>query len=67
MKKRKDKRIEGEYWEEVEVTNPKTGKVSKQRVKITKYKMLADINKSKGVLEELEDTKSDISVDTSDD
>lgn len=67
MKKRKDKRIEEEYWEEVEVTNPKTGKVSKQRVKITKYKMLADINKSKGVLEELEDTKGDMSVDTSDD
>lgn len=37
-KKRKDSRIESEYFEEIEVVDPDTGKVSKQKVKIVRYK-----------------------------
>lgn len=37
-RKRKDPRIECEYYEEIEITNPKTGKVIKQKVKVTRYK-----------------------------
>ena len=34
----KKPKIEKEYWEEVEITDPNTGKKIKQRVKITRYK-----------------------------
>ena len=37
-KKRKDPRIELEYFEEIEVTDPKTGEITTQKVKITRYK-----------------------------
>ena len=37
-KKRKDNRIELEYFDEIEVTNPVTGEITKQKVKITRYK-----------------------------
>lgn len=37
-KKRKDPRIESEYFEEIEVRDPNTGKVSIQKVKIVRYK-----------------------------
>lgn len=37
-KKRKDPRVEEEYFEEVELTDPATGKVIKQKVKITRYR-----------------------------
>ena len=37
-KKRKDKRIEKEYFEEVELIDPKTGEKVIQKVKITRYK-----------------------------
>jgi len=30
--------IEKEYWEEIEIVNPKTGKIILQKVKITRYK-----------------------------
>lgn len=41
-RKRKDKRIESEYWEEIEVTNPKTGKKTIQKIKITRYKAITE-------------------------
>ena len=37
-KKRKDTRIEKEYFEEIEVTDPSTGEVIIQKVKIVRYK-----------------------------
>ncbi len=37
-KKRKDPRIEEEYFENIEVTDPKTGKITTQKVKVTRYK-----------------------------
>lgn len=37
-RKRKDPRIESEYFEEMEFTDPTTGKKYTQKVKITRYK-----------------------------
>lgn len=37
-KKRKDRRVEREYTEMMEVIDPKTGLTIKQKVKVTKYK-----------------------------
>ena len=37
-KKRKDPRVENEYFEEVELTDPETGEKFTQKVKITRYK-----------------------------
>lgn len=55
-KKRKDLRIEHEYWEEIETTCPKTGKLIKQKVKVTRYKAVGEKPVgNKGVTEELEE------------
>lgn len=60
-KKRKDPRIEEEYFEEIEVTCPATGKLIKQKVKITRYKAVGEKKVgNKGVVEEIED---DIDID----
>lgn len=37
-KKRKDRRVEKEYFDWIEVKDPTTGNVIRQKVKITKYK-----------------------------
>lgn len=37
-RKRKDPRIEKEYFEEIELTDPVTGEKTIQKVKITRYK-----------------------------
>lgn len=50
---KKNENIDLEYWDEVELTDPITGKKFTQRVKITRYKSLKV--KDKGVTEELED------------
>lgn len=34
----KKPKIESEYWEDIEVTDPATGKIIQQRVKVTRYK-----------------------------
>lgn len=56
-KKRKDPRIEEEYFEEVELTDPATGKLVKHKVKITRYKAVGErpVGK-KGVVEEIEES-----------
>lgn len=54
-KKRKDNRIESEYIDEIELTDPITGKVSIHRVKVTRYKSAAEKQiGQKGISEELE-------------
>jgi hypothetical protein len=53
MNKKKEDNIEKEYWEEVELTDPTTGKVFKQKVKITKYK--AQDKDIKSISEELDE------------
>lgn len=53
-KKRKDPRIEREYFDDIEITNPVTGEKSIQKVKITRYKAVGapkEIEK-KGIVEE---------------
>jgi len=50
---KKNDNVELEYWEEVVLTDPTTGKKFTQKVKITRYK--SQTNKDKGVIEELED------------
>jgi hypothetical protein len=50
---KKNDNIESEYWEEVVLTDPTTGKKLTQKVKITRYK--SQVNKDKGVTEEIED------------
>lgn len=37
-KKRKDRRVEKEFYEWVEVKDPATGEMIRQRVKVTRYK-----------------------------
>ena len=55
-KRRKDPRIEKEYFEEIEVTDPLTGKKIKQKVKITRYRATgSNPVGNKGISEELED------------
>ena len=55
-KKRKDPTIQEEYWEEIETTCPATGKLIKQKIKITRYKAVgAKPVGKKGVTEELEE------------
>jgi hypothetical protein len=54
-KKRKDNRIESEYVDEIEITDPITGKVFKHKVKVTRYKSAAEKQiGQKGISEELE-------------
>lgn len=54
-KKRKDPRIENEFFEEVELTDPATGIKTKQKVKIVRYKTVG-VKKvgNKGLSEEVE-------------
>ena len=57
-KKRKDARIEAEYFDKIEITDPITGKKSTHKVKITRYK--SAVKKQigqKGISEELEDSE----------
>lgn len=51
-KKRKDRRVEREYYDLIEVTDPVTGKIIKQKVKITKYKTKSDKPKYKPAVTE---------------
>jgi hypothetical protein len=48
---RKDPRIESEWLEDVEITDPKTGKKQIHRVKVTRYKPAKD-DRAKGIFEE---------------
>lgn len=50
-KPRKDPRIESEWFEDVEITDPKTGKKQIHRVKVTRYKPVKD-ERAKGIFEE---------------
>ena len=59
-KKRKDPRVECEYEEEVELTDPETGKKFKQKVKITRYKAVGKKPVgNKGIAEELEEIEQE--------
>lgn len=61
-KERKDPRIECEYFEDVEVIDPATGKKIIQRIKVVRYKTVKN-ESSKGVLEEeVEDLKRTLDV-----
>jgi hypothetical protein len=55
--KRKDPRIECEYFEDIEVVNPKTGEKTIQKVKVTRYKAAGGPKElgNKGVSEEIEE------------
>lgn len=61
-KKRKDPRIEQEYFEDIEVTNPKTGEKIIQRVKITRYKYTGGPIEpgNKGISQDLDLEDSDL-------
>lgn len=61
-KKRKDRRVEQEYFELIEVKDPSTGEIIKQRVKITKYKTKGDRVKFKPVITE-EDLGYELAAD----
>ena len=50
-KTKRDPRIESEYFEDIEMTDPLTGKKIIQRVKVVRYKTVKS-ESSKGVLEE---------------
>lgn len=53
-KKRKDNRIEMEYTDEIELTDPETGKITIHKVKVTRYKSAAEKQIGlKGISEEL--------------
>lgn len=55
-KKRKDPRIESEYFEEIEITNPITGKKETHKAKITRYKAVGEkLIGNKGVSDELDE------------
>lgn len=51
-KKRKDRRVEREYFDLIEVVDPSTGEIIKQRVKITKYKTKGSMHRSKPAVTE---------------
>jgi hypothetical protein len=61
-KKRKDPRIEKEWFEEIEVTDPVTGEVVKQTVKVVRYKATGGPKPvgNKGILEEIESEDYDL-------
>lgn len=61
MSQKKTDDIEKEYFEEVELTDPITGKRFKQKVKIIRYKTQNADKKS--VLDELEDDSAGIATD----
>jgi hypothetical protein len=54
-RKKKDKNIEKEYWEEIELLDKATGKMIKQKVKIVRYKAVIENKNKKSILEELGD------------
>ena len=57
-KKRKDSRIESEYLDEIEITDPITGKKSMHKVKITRYKSAIEKQiGQKNISEELENNE----------
>lgn len=64
-KKRKDPRIECEYFEDMEITDPKTGQKTIQKVKITRYKAAGGPKEfgNKGVAEEIEEEQFDFNWD----
>jgi len=64
-KKRKDRRVEREYFDWVEVTDPTTGEIIKQKVKITRFKTKGDRFNKKTVVSE-EELGYDQSVDEED-
>lgn len=52
-KKRKDPRVETEFYEEVEITDPVTGKKIVQKVLVTRYKPIGEkVIGNKGLPEE---------------
>lgn len=53
-KKRKDKRVEKEYSDWVEVKDPVTGKIIRQKVKITRFKAKGEISREHSVIKEEE-------------
>lgn len=54
-KKRKDPRVLEEFFEDVEITDPDTGKKSMQKVKVVRYKLIGEKKVGqKGLQEELE-------------
>jgi len=53
-KKRKDPRILEEVFEDVEITDPNTGKKTIQKVKITRYKPVGEKKVGNKGLQELE-------------
>lgn len=53
-KKRKDRRVEREYFDWVEVKDPATGQLIKQKVKITRFKTKNERFKRKPAVEEEE-------------
>ena len=62
-KKRKDNRVEMEYTDEIELTDPDTGKVTIHKVKVTRYKSAVEKQiGQKGISEELE-TSEDLAYD----
>lgn len=66
-KKRKDPRVEKEFFEEIEITDPKTGEKKIQKVKITRYKAVGEkLVGNKGVSEEIEDKDFQYSWDFED-
>lgn len=63
--KKKDPKLEVEYFEEIELTDPITGKVFKQKVLIKRYKPIADkLVGNKGLMEELEDLSEGFQLDS---
>ena len=63
-KKRKDNRVELEYWEDIEVTDPKTGEKVIKKIKITRYKTVKERELGKkGISEEIENGLDDLNID----
>lgn len=67
INKKKDPKLEVEYFEEIELTDPITGKVFKQKVLIKRYKPIADkLVGMKGLMEELEDLDESFQINDDD-
>ena len=65
--KKKDPKIESESFEEIELTDPITGKVLKHKVLVKRYKPIADkLIGNKGLMEELEDLGEGFILDDED-
>ncbi len=66
----KKPQVEKEYWEEIEITDPDTGKTIKQKVKVTRFKagpQFSDPSHKEDFLDKLSDCKQDDSVEEFDD